>query len=254
MVSLTGQAVAVMRAAMVRPSSPEGNADAQRLLCAGMRISPPESLRPSIEARTRYIDQRVLAALAGGVRQVVICGAGYDDRALRFRTTGVRYFELDHRGTQADKAARLQTMAGPGPVLVEADFSADDVAAVLAAAGHDASQPALFICEGLLVYLSFAECERLLAGLAACAAGGSELVATLAVHADDLDTEQVLATANAGRRAARTEPWRTILPRDEHLEMVERTGWHVAECIDVASLGVPPRSAARSSLLVTAKT
>jgi methyltransferase (TIGR00027 family) len=255
MVSLTGQAVAVMRAAMVRPSTPEGDADAQRLLCAGMAITPPESLRPGIEARTGYIDQRVLAALAGGgVQQVVICGAGYDDRALRFRKTGVRYFELDHASTQGDKAARLCTLAGPGPVLVQADFGTDDVTAVLAAAGHDANQPTLFICEGLLVYLSYAECHRLLAGLAACAAPASELVATLAVHADGLDTEHVLSSANAGRRAASTEPWRTILPRQVHLEMVERAGWHIGECVDVASLGVPPRSADRSSLLVTAKT
>jgi methyltransferase (TIGR00027 family) len=209
-----------------------------------------ERLRPSIEARTRFIDDRVLAALAAGIRQVVICGAGYDDRALRFRTSGVRYFELDHADTQSDKAARLGAVAGPGPVLVQADFRTDDVAAVLATAGHDATQPTLFICEGLLVYLTYQECVRLLTALAERAAPGSELVVTLAVHADDQDTEDVLATANAARRTASTEPWRTILPRKEHLDMLADADWQVGECQESASLSVP--SSGRSSLFVTA--
>jgi methyltransferase (TIGR00027 family) len=251
-VSVTGQAVALIRAAMVRPRTPEGDADAQRLLCADMRINPPESRRLSIEARTRFIDDRVLAALAAGIRQVVICGAGYDDRALRFRATGVRYFELDHPGTQADKAARLAAVAGPGPVLVQADFSTDDVAGMLAAAGHDATQPTLFICEGLLVYLTHHECDRLLAALAERAAPASELVVTLAVHADDQDTELVLATANAARRTASTEPWRTILPRKQHLAMLTHAGWQVAECEDAPSSGVATTTG-RGSLLVIAK-
>ncbi len=250
-VSVTGQVVALLRAAMVRPSTPDGDADAQRLLCAGMSIKPPESRRPSIEARTRFIDDRVLAALAAGIRQVVICGAGYDDRALRFRTSGVRFFELDHPATQADKAARLAAIAGPGPVLVQADFSTDDVAAALAHAGHDPTQPTLFICEGLLVYLTRQECDRLLAALAERAAPGSELVVTLAVHADDQDTELVLATANAARRTASTEPWRTILPREQHLTMLTRAGWQLAECDDSPASGIPATSG-RGSLLVVA--
>jgi len=249
--SRTGQVVAVIRAGIARPSTPQGDSDAQRKLCAGMLISPPESLRPGIEARTRYIDQRVLGALARGVRQVVICGAGYDDRALRFRQHGVRYFELDHAGTQSDKAARLAPIAGAGPVLVQADFGTDDVAAVLAASGHDASQPSLFICEGLLVYLTHDEGQRLLAGLAASAAPGSELVATLAVHADDQDTELVLAAANAARRTSRTEPWRTILTRAGHLDMLAAAGWQVAECQDAPS-SMTSASTGRGSLLVTA--
>jgi methyltransferase (TIGR00027 family) len=249
-VSLTGQAVAVIRAAIVRPSTPEGDADAQRLLCAGMLIKPPESLRPRIEARTRFIDQRVLAALAGGVRQVVICGAGYDDRALRFRESGVRYFELDHAGTQADKAARLATVPGTGPVLVQADFSRDDVDALLDAAGHDASQPTLFICEGLLVYLGYADCLRLLAVLATRAASGSELVVTLAVHADGLDTELVLTSANAARRTGRTEPWRTILPRADHLAMLAEAGWQVQDCRDASGLGATAVNGRRSLFVV----
>src|SRR6202044_1817228 len=106
-------------------------------------------------------------------------------RALRFPTPGVRFFELDHPATQADKSRRLRTIrtirtmravravragAALGPVLAPADFRHDDLERVLAACGHDATQPTLFLCEGLLVYLDQPTCVRLLAGLHARAA------------------------------------------------------------------------------------
>jgi methyltransferase (TIGR00027 family) len=108
--SRTSQAVALVRAQMPRPSSPEGDPDAQELLCRGMRPTSAYRLRPQILARTRFFDDQVMGAISAGVSQVVICGAGYDDRALRFRSTGVRFFELDHPATQTDKARRLRAI------------------------------------------------------------------------------------------------------------------------------------------------
>ena len=115
-------------------------------------MAPIRRPRPGIWARTRFFDDQVLAAVRAGVPQVVICGAGYDDRALRFRSPGVRFFELDHSATQADKARLLRAMGTDlqSVVLAPADFRDDDAAAALAAAGHDASRPTLFLCEGLL--------------------------------------------------------------------------------------------------------
>ena len=69
---------------------------------------------------------------------------------------------------------------GVGPTLASADFRDDDVAGVLEAIGHDARQPTLFICEGLLVYLDQPTCVRLLGALRARAAIGSELAVSLA--------------------------------------------------------------------------
>jgi methyltransferase (TIGR00027 family) len=227
--SVTSQAVALTRAGLERPHSPEGDPDAQRALCEGMQITPPAWLVPSIAVRTRFVDTSVTGAIAAGVQQIVICGAGYDDRALRFRTAGVRFFELDHPATQQDKAARLRALGAgaPGVTLASADFSADDVAAVLAAAGHDAGQPSLFVCEGLLVYLDAAICHRLLSALAAQGAAGSMLAVSLATHAEGFDPAEVVAAANALRVTGAAEPWRTILPPDEHIAMLARSGWSV---------------------------
>ena len=182
--SRTSQAVALARSGMPRPTSPEGDPGAQESLCRGMRPTSASWFRPQIRARTRFFDDQVMGAISAGTSQVVVCGAGYDDRGLRFRTTGVRFFELDHPATQVDKARRLRAIepAGTGLALAPTDFRVDDVASALIGCGHDAGRPSLFICEGLLVYLDQPTCSRLLGGLRSRAAPGSTLAVSLAVH------------------------------------------------------------------------
>jgi len=225
--SRTSQAVALTRAAMDRPHTPDGDPDAQRRLCAGMA---PTRRRPALEARTRFFDAEVLAAVSAGLPQVVICGAGYDDRALRFAAPGTRFFELDHPATQVDKARRLQSLqtALALPVLVPADFRDAGVAELLAAAGHDAGRPTLFLCEGLLIYLARDVIQALLASLRSRAADGSWLAASLATHPPGLDSGRVAAAMNAGRARGGTEPWVTIMPSGDYLALLRGAGWAAA--------------------------
>jgi methyltransferase (TIGR00027 family) len=252
--SRTSQAVALTRVGLDRPHSPEGDPDAQRRLCQDMRFSVPDWLLPSIEARTRFIDDQVIRAIGSGTRQIVICGAGYDDRALRFRTSGVRFFELDQPATQGDKARLLRSIGAgqPGVTLAVADFRSDDVADVLHRAEHEASLPTLYICEGLLVYLDRDTCQSLLAALARRAAASSVLVVSMATHADGLDSGEVAGAANARRRLGDVEPWQTILPVAEHLALVEQAGWTVTamEWSPVPDTGA---THGRRSLLATAE-
>ena len=247
--SRTSQAVAMIRAELERPCSPDGDPLAQTTLCAGFPFTPPQRLRPSIAARTKFFDEQVIAAISAGVRQVVICGAGYDDRALRFRTPGVSFIELDHPGTQLDKERRLREMNAEGLALGTIDFSTDDVAAVLASCGHDAMSPSLFICEGLLVYLDAATCDRLLAGLASRAAEGSVLAASLATHSAEFQSEAVVAAANARRRTSAAEPWRTILPEVAHKQMLTTAGWTVTATEDSPAHSTDVSHSTRSVLI-----
>jgi methyltransferase (TIGR00027 family) len=217
-----------------------------------MRPSATTRLRASLIARTQFFDERVLAALSAGIRQVVILGAGYDDRALRFRSPGVRFFELDHPATQRDKRRRLRALPARdrGPVLASADFRHDDVTAVLQACGHAADQPTLFLCEGLLVYLDRPACVRLLRAARASAAEGSQLAASLATHREGADSARVAAIANS-RRPSAEEPWLTILPAAAHLELLGEAGWAVERSVDAAQLGTGAESG--RSMLVTAR-
>ena len=253
--SRTSQAVATTRVDFDRPHTPEGDPTAQARLCAGMTPGPIGRLRPHLEARTRYIDQALLAAVERGLSQVAILGAGYDDRALRFRSPGVRYFELDHPATQEDKRRRLLEMGvdldGEGPVLLPADFLADDVAGVLAAGGHDDCRPTLFICEGVLVYFDEPATVTLLSQVRRRSAAGSQLVATLATLPPGSDPAVVLAAANARRPNGASEPWRTMLPAAAQIDLMAKGGWDVVEAVDDVDLidGAPPER----SLSITAQ-
>jgi putative hydrolase of the HAD superfamily len=237
--SRTSQAVAATRARIPRPHSPGGDPGAQLRLCAGMPVPAQPWLRAHVGARTRFFDEQVLAAIGRGVRQIVILGAGYDDRALRFPAPGVRYFELDQAATQDDKRRRLSRINADVSALTLApiDFRHDEVGAVLAGLGHDAGQESLLVCEGLLIYLDAAAIVRLLAGLRSRCTDASRLTASLAVHADGIDTGAVLEHANAARRHGATEPWRTILPAAAQRDLLARGGWSVGELLDEAALG-----------------
>jgi methyltransferase (TIGR00027 family) len=114
-----------------------------------------------------------------------------------------------------------------GVVLLSADFRRDDAAAALAAAGHDAGRPTLFICEGLLIYLDEETNVALLHALRSCAAPGSRLAASLATHPDGEDSREVVAAANRIRRNSAREPWRTILTVDGQIDLLARAGWSV---------------------------
>src|SRR4029450_11462013 len=89
------------------------------------------------------------------------------------------WFEVDRAEIFAHKGpilAKLGARASCDRVTVVADLEHDWVAP-LAAAGFDAARPALFVVEGLLVYLEPAAVERLMQGVTGVASPGSGLVA-----------------------------------------------------------------------------
>jgi methyltransferase (TIGR00027 family) len=237
--SRSSQAVAAFRAGLERPHTPDGDPGAQAAIARGMRPAAGEKLRLHLIERTRFFDDQVLAAVADAVAQVVILGAGYDDRALRFRAPGVRYFEVDQATTQAGKRRRLARIGADldRVTLLSADFRSDDTALALTAAGHDASKSTLFICEGLLIYLDRETNLRLFTALRSSAGPGSRLAASLAVHPDGEDSAAVVASANRIRRHSRREPWRTILPVAAQLALLASAGWTVADEESSAPVG-----------------
>lgn len=107
--------------------------------------------------RTRYIDDAVQAALAQGIEQIVILGAGLDTRP--YRLPGIeraRVYEVDLPAVQADKKRRIEQHFGrlPGSItFVPIDFDTQTLEAVLAGTPFDRSRPALFIWEGVTQYI-----------------------------------------------------------------------------------------------------
>lgn len=130
--------------------------------------------------RERFIEDSMREALADGVRQIVILGAGFDTRAYRLDGIGAaRVFEIDHPATQAAKRRALAGVVEPLPdnvVFVPVDFDRDSLADRLAAAGYDATKRALFVWQGVIMYLTPEGIDRTLGFIAGQAAPGSTLV------------------------------------------------------------------------------
>ena len=129
--------------------------------------------------RTSTIDASLRAAIARGITQIVILGAGLDGRAWRMtELAALHVFEVDHPATQAFKrqhlAALPQSIASV--TFVPIDFEHESLDAALARAGHDDAQPTCWIWEGVVMYLSPEVVRSTLATIAGRSARGSTLI------------------------------------------------------------------------------
>jgi len=120
------------------------------------------SLRPLrllIAARSRFAEEALAGAVARGLRQAVVLGAGLDTFALRnpHAALGLRLFEVDHPATQDWKRRRLFEAGLPVPpslALVPLDFERESLAERLATNGFDAGAAAFFFWLGVVPYLT----------------------------------------------------------------------------------------------------
>src|SRR5580693_2716675 len=178
--SHTARSVAAHRLEYARLGADYGDPAADESLTADVADGlPPDHNRMHeyLRRRTAFFDQVVVDSIDSGVRQVVIGGAGYDGRALRYAKPGVRWFEVDHPATQADKRERLARLStDTGHIrFIPADFTADPIAEPLIAAGLDPGRPALFLLEGVAVYLHPPVVEGVLTQFRAATAVGARL-------------------------------------------------------------------------------
>jgi methyltransferase (TIGR00027 family) len=121
----------------------------------------------SILARTRFIDDRLEAAITDGIRQLVILGAGYDTRAFRFSALNksVAVFELDHPSTQQRKLEKIQQHMDADTSAIRyipIDFSKEDIPTKLSASDFNNQLKTLIIWEGVTYYISASAVDRTL--------------------------------------------------------------------------------------------
>jgi len=115
-------------------------------------------LRLFVAVRTRFAEDALAAAVARGVRQLVVLGAGLDTYAYRNPfTESLHVFEVDHPATQAWKRQRLAEAAIPLPstlTFAPVDFERETLADGLAAAGFDIAERSFFTWLGVVPYLT----------------------------------------------------------------------------------------------------
>lgn len=185
-------------------------ADPDATLTQALRLNPAYA---SILVRMRYTEDCLQAAIATGVAQYVIVGAGMDTFAWRYPqlAESVEVFEVDHPATQGLKRERL-TAAGLTPPanlhFVSADLESEELADALGAAGYRNQTPAFFSMLGTTPFLTQTANLKTFTGIARCTVAGSELVLDY-IEPEALSRERGAAeTARIAAEQAKTsEPW-----------------------------------------------
>lgn len=116
------------------------------------------ALRAFVAVRSRFAEDALAAAVARGVRQYVILGAGLDTFAYRnpHRDAGLRVFEVDHPATQAwkrERVAEAKLVIPASLTFVPVDFARSGIEKELDGAGFDRNAPAFFSWLGVTMYL-----------------------------------------------------------------------------------------------------
>ena len=228
--SRTARGVAARRLEYDRVAAPYGDPAADEALTSDVadgRTPEHNRMHEYIRARTAFFDRIVVNSINHGVAQVVIGGAGYDGRAFRYAKPGVRWFEVDHPATQADKLDRIARLgiATPQVSFIPADFTADPVAEPLLAAGLDPARLALFLFEGVAVYLEPRDNERVLAEFREVTPVGSLLAISVSVGG----AASPARAAFQRRVAEMGETARTVLTYDQAVELLAAARWKVRD-------------------------
>jgi methyltransferase (TIGR00027 family) len=135
--------------------------------------------------RKRYVEQLTRQALSDGITQVVMLGAGFDTLSWRLhqKHSDVTFIEIDHPATQKVKVTALDQGAQKGSNMhfLSVDFSRQDLQTALGEfAEFDPTKPTMFICEGVLMYLSEQDVDLLFKSIKnLCGSGTQFLYSTL---------------------------------------------------------------------------
>ncbi|MEA1651753.1 SAM-dependent methyltransferase [Nitrospirillum sp. BR 11164] len=263
--SRTALAVAALRAAHQLVDAPALFADPVALPILGpdaearirndearLRAPPARFLRASLVARSRFAEDGLAVAVAAGVDQYVVLGAGLDTFAYRNPYPDLRVFEVDHPATQAWKRSTLKAagIVPPADVAYAAiDFERDTLADGLTRAGFDWGRRAFVAWLGVTMYLTRDAILDTLRRVATLPAG-SAIVFDYSLPPDRL-TEVHRATfqAMADRAAAEGEPWRSFFTPDALAADLRRLGYGAVEDVGPAELN-PRYFAGRADGLV----
>jgi methyltransferase (TIGR00027 family) len=132
------------------------------------------AMRAFLVARSRYAEDNLNRAVAAGVRQYVLLGAGLDSFAYRNPHSLLRVFEVDHPATQLWKRELLKSAGIAIPASIRyasVDFEAQTLSTQLELAGFDEHAPAFFAWLGVVPYLTLPALRATLAFIASCPPG-----------------------------------------------------------------------------------
>ncbi|OBI98073.1 hypothetical protein A5661_16180 [Mycobacterium asiaticum] len=204
--------------------------------------------------RTVFYDNRVLNAIDAGCRQIVLLGAGFDGRAFRLGLPGeATVFEMDQASVLGFKERILlqHNLVPSCPRVTLATDLREEIAGPLMAAGFRPDQRTLWIAEGLLMYFTQAEANRLLDRVSALSAVGSHFISeyfTAQWNFEDVNYE-LLDEMDQAVWDLLTWEFPSDPLAQEPGDWLASHGWEVRTCTTVGEFGrasrreVPPQFA-----------
>jgi methyltransferase (TIGR00027 family) len=173
-----------------------------------------KSMRAFMAVRSRVAEDELAKAVARGVTQYVVLGAGLDTFAYRnpFRER-LRVFEVDYPPTQAWKREQLRQSDIAEPswlTYVPVDFEHQTAIDALTRAGMNRDQPAFFAWLGVTMYLEETTVWSVLKAITSFPVGGG-VIFDYAVLPEILAPPAQQVFSELSRRVARGgEPWITF--------------------------------------------
>jgi methyltransferase (TIGR00027 family) len=211
------------------------------------------AFRAFMAARSRYAEDELAHAVAHGVTQYVVLGAGLDTFAYRNPYSALRVFEVDHPATQAWKREQLQA-AGiaipPSLIFVPIDFEEQTLEDGLEQSGFDASAPAFFSWLGVTPYLTREACMITLRFIAKMPTG-SGVAFDFAVDPALLNAGQRQALDALSKRVARYgEPLQLFFDPAKLQDHLKAMGFHSTEFLQGKELNARYFNERKDGLLV----
>jgi methyltransferase (TIGR00027 family) len=141
----------------------------------------PSGMYEYVIARTKYIDEAVKAALEDETEQILILGAGFDSRGIRFHDIAgnTKIFELDAPVTQNAKLERYKEKGISVPdnlIFIPVDFDKQSISDRFSECGFERGRKSLIVMEGLTMYLQAESIDSLFKIIQDFAGEGSRIV------------------------------------------------------------------------------
>ena len=193
-------------------------------------------------SRTKYFDEAFTTALEQEFDQIVIFGAGFDSRALRFSSLNKRttVFELDAPLTQQEKLKAYQSKNLPLPedlIFVPIDFNKENLADNISQSGFAAGKKTLFMLEGITMYLSKEAVEGTLRFVSDTSGSGSKVVFDYIYGGVLRGENKYYGEEGMYKRTAKVgEEWTFALEENEAESFLGKFGFKVKDCCDAHEL------------------
>jgi methyltransferase (TIGR00027 family) len=190
----------------------------------------PEWFRSIFVLRSRFTEDSLAEAVAHGVKQYVLLGAGMDTFAYRQPAwaAAIRVIEVDHPESQAFKRETLSKKGIRVPANVEfcpIDFEQTSLTEGLAKSSLDRSAAAFFSWLGVTQYLTRPAIDATLQFIAAMP-NGSELVTEFILPPDQWSSDEqpfLKVVVEAVKELG--EPWLTYFTSQELSNHLRATGF-----------------------------